>query len=168
MLLKVSDRWVGVKFTHEFSVNHLLLPDRQHAHTPLLDLTPLPVLSLVDALHVRLAAHSLKYTTSSEGKSSLLIVPGSPEHLAPLQLILLQRSVAADFRLSIFILAYQDTKMSAHVACQPAMRSAILVSALGLGVRMRDFLSLIWLADLEGSRGMDGHMDGQMDRRKVG
>mmetsp|Transcript_111444 Transcript_111444/g.322204 ORF Transcript_111444/g.322204 Transcript_111444/m.322204 type:complete len:1102 (+) Transcript_111444:1-3306(+) len=42
----VSDRWVGVKFTHEFSVSHLLLPDRQQAHTTLLDLTPIPVTSL--------------------------------------------------------------------------------------------------------------------------
>jgi len=42
----VSDRWVGVKFTHEFSVQHLLLPDRQQAHTPLLDLTPVPVKAL--------------------------------------------------------------------------------------------------------------------------
>eukprot|EP00435_Cladocopium_sp_Y103_P029385 s1966_g7.t1 len=42
----VSDRWVGVKFAHEFSVQHLLLPDRQQAHTSLLDLTPIPVSSL--------------------------------------------------------------------------------------------------------------------------
>lgn len=42
----VSDRWVGVKFTHEFAVNHLLLPDRQEAHTRLLDLTPIPVTAL--------------------------------------------------------------------------------------------------------------------------
>jgi len=42
----VSDRWVGVKFNYEFSVNHLLLPDRQSAHTKLLDLTPLPTTSL--------------------------------------------------------------------------------------------------------------------------
>jgi len=42
----VSDRWVGVKFAHEFSVQHLLLPDRQQAHTALLDLTPIPVTSL--------------------------------------------------------------------------------------------------------------------------
>jgi len=42
----VSDRWVGVKFTYEFAVSHLLLPDRQQAHTRLLDLTPIPVTSL--------------------------------------------------------------------------------------------------------------------------
>lgn len=34
----VSDRWVGVKFTHEFSVSHLLLPDRQQAPTSVLRL----------------------------------------------------------------------------------------------------------------------------------
>jgi activating signal cointegrator complex subunit 3 len=42
----VSDRWVGVKFQHEFAVSHLLLPDRQSAHTPLLNLTPMPVTAL--------------------------------------------------------------------------------------------------------------------------
>eukprot|EP00927_Polykrikos_kofoidii_P084346 TRINITY_DN8859_c2_g1_i1.p1 TRINITY_DN8859_c2_g1~~TRINITY_DN8859_c2_g1_i1.p1 ORF type:complete len:2277 (+),score=381.93 TRINITY_DN8859_c2_g1_i1:118-6948(+) len=46
VLTVVSDRWVGVKFTHEFGVKHLLLPGRQKAHTPLLDLTPMPVTSL--------------------------------------------------------------------------------------------------------------------------
>eukprot|EP00930_Biecheleria_cincta_P022697 TRINITY_DN16541_c0_g2_i1.p1 TRINITY_DN16541_c0_g2~~TRINITY_DN16541_c0_g2_i1.p1 ORF type:complete len:2306 (+),score=474.18 TRINITY_DN16541_c0_g2_i1:62-6919(+) len=50
----VSDRWVGVKFCHEFAVQHLLLPDRQKAHTPLLELTPLPVTSLHNANFERL------------------------------------------------------------------------------------------------------------------
>eukprot|EP00931_Biecheleriopsis_adriatica_P074347 TRINITY_DN48427_c0_g1_i1.p1 TRINITY_DN48427_c0_g1~~TRINITY_DN48427_c0_g1_i1.p1 ORF type:complete len:2277 (-),score=572.30 TRINITY_DN48427_c0_g1_i1:97-6843(-) len=50
----VSDRWVGVKFTHEFAVAHLLLPDRQQAHTTLLDLTPIPVTSLHNANFERL------------------------------------------------------------------------------------------------------------------
>jgi len=50
----VSDRWVGVKFTHEFAVNHLLLPDRQKAHTPLLDLTPIPVTTLHNSNYQRL------------------------------------------------------------------------------------------------------------------
>ncbi|CAE8647975.1 unnamed protein product, partial [Polarella glacialis] len=50
----VSDRWVGVKFTHEFSVQHLLLPDRQKAHTPLLDLTPVPLTALHNPSYERL------------------------------------------------------------------------------------------------------------------
>ena len=54
----VSDRWVGVKFTYEFSVNHLLLPDRQKAHTPLLDLTPLPISCLHNANYERLYKHT--------------------------------------------------------------------------------------------------------------
>lgn len=49
-----SDRWVGIKFNHEFSVSHLLLPDRQQAHTRLLDLTPMPVTALHNANYERL------------------------------------------------------------------------------------------------------------------
>lgn len=41
ILSVVSERWVGCKFVSEFSVSHLLLPDRAVAHTNLLPLTPL-------------------------------------------------------------------------------------------------------------------------------
>jgi len=50
----VSDRWVNISFTHEFSVQHLLLPDQQNIHTPLLDLTPLPKTVLHNAGYEKL------------------------------------------------------------------------------------------------------------------
>lgn len=46
ILTLTSDKWVGVKFTHVFSLDHLLLPlgDHQRSqHTDLLPLDPLPV-----------------------------------------------------------------------------------------------------------------------------
>lgn len=42
----ISERWVGLKTLIEFSVAHYLLPDQQTAHTPLLDLYPLPITAL--------------------------------------------------------------------------------------------------------------------------
>ncbi|CAD7959463.1 unnamed protein product [Amoebophrya sp. A120] len=44
----ISERWVGLKFTSEFSVSQYLLPDQEMAHTPLLDLYPLPKTALQD------------------------------------------------------------------------------------------------------------------------
>ncbi len=42
----ISERWVDLKFTAEFRVAGLLLPDKENAHTPLLDLFPLPKTAL--------------------------------------------------------------------------------------------------------------------------
>eukprot|EP00397_Hematodinium_sp_SG-2012_P000336 GEMP01000336.1.p1 GENE.GEMP01000336.1~~GEMP01000336.1.p1 ORF type:complete len:2004 (+),score=418.53 GEMP01000336.1:621-6632(+) len=50
----VSDRWVNVSFNFEFAVSHLLLPDQQNIHTPLLNLTPLPVTVLRNCAYEKL------------------------------------------------------------------------------------------------------------------
>jgi activating signal cointegrator complex subunit 3 len=42
----VSDRWLGVEFSHCISFKHLILPEQHPPHTELLDLDPLPVTCL--------------------------------------------------------------------------------------------------------------------------
>ena len=42
----ISDRWLGVEFSHSISFKHLILPDQHPPHTELLDLDPLPVSAL--------------------------------------------------------------------------------------------------------------------------
>jgi activating signal cointegrator complex subunit 3 len=42
----VSDKWLGVEFTHSLSFKHLILPELHPPHTELLDLDPLPVTAL--------------------------------------------------------------------------------------------------------------------------
>lgn len=42
----VSEKWLGVEFTHSISFKHLILPDQHLPHTELLDLDPLPVNAL--------------------------------------------------------------------------------------------------------------------------
>jgi activating signal cointegrator complex subunit 3 len=42
----ISDRWIGVEFSHSISFKHLILPDQHPPHTELLDLDPLPVTAL--------------------------------------------------------------------------------------------------------------------------
>ncbi len=50
----VSDRWVDVETCVAISFQHLLLPDRMTAHTPLLDVHPVPVNALQNAAYERL------------------------------------------------------------------------------------------------------------------
>lgn len=38
----ISDRWLGVEFSHSISFKHLILPELHPPHTELLDLDPLP------------------------------------------------------------------------------------------------------------------------------
>lgn len=45
----LSDRWLGVEFSHAISFKHLILPDQHAPHTELLDLDPLPVTALKNA-----------------------------------------------------------------------------------------------------------------------
>ena len=42
----LSDRWLGVEYSHPVSFKHLILPDLHAPHTELLDLDPLPVSAL--------------------------------------------------------------------------------------------------------------------------
>lgn len=42
----ISDRWLGVEFSHSISFKHLILPELHPPHTELLDLDPLPVKAL--------------------------------------------------------------------------------------------------------------------------
>ena len=45
----LSDRWLGVEFSHAISFKHLILPEHHAPHTELLDLDPLPVTALKNA-----------------------------------------------------------------------------------------------------------------------
>jgi activating signal cointegrator complex subunit 3 len=47
ILTITSDRWVGLSFSHGFSIRHLFLPDEIQEHTDLLELTPLPIANVV-------------------------------------------------------------------------------------------------------------------------
>lgn len=42
----LSDRWLGVEFSHAISFKHLILPEHHAPHTELLDLDPLPITAL--------------------------------------------------------------------------------------------------------------------------
>jgi activating signal cointegrator complex subunit 3 len=42
----LSDKWLGIEFSHSISFKHLILPDDHPPHTELLDLDPLPVTAL--------------------------------------------------------------------------------------------------------------------------
>jgi activating signal cointegrator complex subunit 3 len=42
----ISDKWLGVEFSHSVSFKHLILPDQHPPHTELLDLDPLPITAL--------------------------------------------------------------------------------------------------------------------------
>lgn len=42
----VSDKWLGIEFTHSISFKHLILPEQHPPHTELLDLDPLPITAL--------------------------------------------------------------------------------------------------------------------------
>jgi activating signal cointegrator complex subunit 3 len=44
----ISDKWIGVEFSHSISFKHLILPDQHPPHTELLDLDPLPVTALAN------------------------------------------------------------------------------------------------------------------------
>ena len=50
----VSDRWVDVETCVAISFQHLLLPDRMTAHTPLLDVHPVSVKALQNGAYERL------------------------------------------------------------------------------------------------------------------
>ncbi|CAF0861832.1 unnamed protein product [Brachionus calyciflorus] len=54
----ISDKWLGVEFTHSVSFKHLILPDQHPPHTELLDLDPLPVTALNNPLFQSLYSFS--------------------------------------------------------------------------------------------------------------
>jgi activating signal cointegrator complex subunit 3 len=54
----MSDRWLGVEFSHSISFKHLILPEQHPPHTELLDLDPLPVTALNNSAYESLYSFS--------------------------------------------------------------------------------------------------------------